>query len=327
MKAALDAVVLKQGVFDFVFHPHGWIKAEQVNELIDHAVEKHGKKVKFLTFREAQERIDRNLLKGHPLRRRDGGDNGVRLFDLNRDGYMDVVIADAKDPATRIWDPKGRAWKESLFPCVTPSQALHFPNGYRFGVRTEAPEVHVFAGAPVGSWRHDGEKWYLDTSLFTGVQGLRTAVDGRDQGVRFRDLDGDGTTELLVGNDLTPAIYSWKGSRWERLPFILPSPLVDHRGNDRGLRFVDLNGDGRDDLVLSNEREWSAHLWKDPAVGWEKVSGGKAGEPGAIPMIVRGETQNGAWFHSKHLWVQNEDTAKLPNLVDRRSFEDLLKPR
>ena len=29
--------------------------------------------------------------------------------------------------------------------------------------------------------------------------------------------------------------------------------------------------------------------------------------------------------HSRQLWWQNEDTAKLPNLVDRRSFNDLLK--
>ncbi len=91
MKAALDAVVLKQGVFNFVFHPHGWIKAEQVVELIDHAVAKHGKKVKFLNFREAQERLDKNLLAGQPLRKENGQDNGVRLIDINRDGFMDVV--------------------------------------------------------------------------------------------------------------------------------------------------------------------------------------------------------------------------------------------
>src|SRR5262249_29948987 len=68
LKAALDATVVKQGVFNLVFHPHGWIKAEQVIELIDHAVAKHSKKVKFLTFREAQDRLNKNLLGGHPLR-------------------------------------------------------------------------------------------------------------------------------------------------------------------------------------------------------------------------------------------------------------------
>src|SRR5207253_629821 len=49
LKAALDCTVIKQGVFNLVFHPHGWIKSEQVVDLIDHAVAKHGKRVKFLT--------------------------------------------------------------------------------------------------------------------------------------------------------------------------------------------------------------------------------------------------------------------------------------
>ena len=53
--AALDAIVLKQGVFTMVFHPHGWIKNDQLVDLIDYAVAKHGKKIKFLTFREALE--------------------------------------------------------------------------------------------------------------------------------------------------------------------------------------------------------------------------------------------------------------------------------
>ncbi len=57
-KAALDCTVIKQGVFCLVFHPHNWIKPEQINELIDHAVTKHGKKIKFLNFREAVERLN-----------------------------------------------------------------------------------------------------------------------------------------------------------------------------------------------------------------------------------------------------------------------------
>jgi hypothetical protein len=88
---------------------------------------------------------------------------------------------------------------------------------------------------------------------------------------------------------------------------------------------VDLDGDRKDDVVISNDDEWAVLLFKDLKTGWEKVAGGKQGEPGAIPRIVRGDTSNGAWFHSKHLWVQNEDTAKMPNLVDRRSFADLLR--
>ena len=84
LKAALDPVVLKQGVFNLVFHPHGWIKTEQVVELIDHAVKKHGKKVKFLNFREAQERLNGTCSAAGLSASKDGTDNDVRLFDLEQ---------------------------------------------------------------------------------------------------------------------------------------------------------------------------------------------------------------------------------------------------
>ena len=40
-----------------IFHPHGWIRNDQLVELIDYAVNKYGKRIKFLNFREAQERL------------------------------------------------------------------------------------------------------------------------------------------------------------------------------------------------------------------------------------------------------------------------------
>ena len=69
-KAALDITVHKQGVFNLIFHPHGWITAQQINELIDHAVTKHGRKVKFLTFREAAARLNKTFGE-RPLRSAD----------------------------------------------------------------------------------------------------------------------------------------------------------------------------------------------------------------------------------------------------------------
>lgn len=70
-KAALDITVHKQGVFNLVFHPHGWITAQQIVELIDHAVQKHGSKVKFLTFREAAARLNQSLTNDRSLREAD----------------------------------------------------------------------------------------------------------------------------------------------------------------------------------------------------------------------------------------------------------------
>lgn len=237
-KALLDATVIKQGVMNLVFHPHNWIKPQQVVELIDHAVSKHGKKVKFLNFRECQERLDRNLLSGSPLRDEKGNDNGVRLLDVNTDGYMDVVVDNPRARLTRVWRPQDRRWSDG------------------------------------------------------GPETVPARVDNID-----------------VAKNLPEGVM-----------------LVDARGRDNGVRFVDLNEDGFDDLVFSNDDAWGVYLsTPNGSDRWRKVMAGKAGEAAAIPQIVRTGTNNGAWFHSRHLWVQNEHTAKLPNLVDRRSFADLTK--
>ena len=63
-KAAIDITVLKQGVFCLVFHPHGWIRNDQIVDLIDYCQKQYGKKVKFLNFREAHQRLNKNLLGG-----------------------------------------------------------------------------------------------------------------------------------------------------------------------------------------------------------------------------------------------------------------------
>ena len=197
LKAALDCVVLKQGVFDLVFHPYGWIKNQQVADLVDYADRTYGRKVKFLTFKEALDRLNTNLLKGKPLRKADG--------------------------------------------------------------TTDQPPAGI--------------------------------------------------------TDLNPS-----------LPFSPNTRLLYARGRDAGIRFLDLDEDGQDDLVFSNDEEYGIYLFDPATKGFtRKVMAGKAGEPGALPKIVRNGTNNGFFVHSRSLWWQNEDTAKLPNLVDRRSFNTLLR--
>src|SRR5438445_6598962 len=109
---------------NLIFHPHGWILPQQIVELIDYAVQRYGKKVKFLTFREAQERLDKNLLHGEPLRATNGQDNGVRLLDINGDGYMDVLVANERRTQSWLWNPEPQMWTSNGFPVplVLPDQ-------------------------------------------------------------------------------------------------------------------------------------------------------------------------------------------------------------
>ncbi|RPH42432.1 MAG: dehydrogenase, partial [Planctomycetota bacterium] len=213
LKATIDTVVEKQGTWTFVFHPHNWIKNSQLVELVDHAVEKHGRKVLFLNFREAQERLDKNLLGGHPLRRADGGDNGVRILDVDGDGHVDVVIGNDKAKTTRIW--KGSRWEETSFPVAVDEHL-------RFGIVGK----QTVALTAKRAWRFEGGAWKEDASL---------VPPAFDRSARLRDATNDGTCELLVGSD----VYAWSGG-WKKQSWGLPkgTAVVDEEGRDAGLRFV-----------------------------------------------------------------------------------------
>ncbi|HEY1378654.1 MAG TPA: PVC-type heme-binding CxxCH protein [Gemmataceae bacterium] len=286
-QAALDATVIKQGVFCLVFHPHGWIRNDQVVELIDYAQSRYGKRVKFLTFKEAEERLTKNLLGGVPLRGKDGNDNGVRLLDLDGDGYLDVVFGGRR---ARLWEPHARSWRDSDVTAVA--------------------ELRRLAGA----------KALVGDEKSSGLV---------PPNVLFRDLDGDGRCELIVARPDRAGVFAWSAAEaaWKRLPFGLPSgaPIVDAPGRDAGLRLVDIDGDGHPDVIWSNETSFGLYLFADMKTGWSrKVLSGKPGDANALPLISRNGTDNGAWFHSRHLWVQNENTALLKDHVDRRAFNDLL---
>jgi putative membrane-bound dehydrogenase-like protein len=195
-KAALDCTVLKKGVFCFVFHPYNWVRAEQMVDFIDYADTKYGKRVKFLTFKEALERLQKNVTGGKSLRE------------------LDVPL---------LWTRR--------------------------------------------------------------KQQLQAAGLTLPPGARFPDEQGD-----------------------------------------HGLRFVDLDEDGHDDVIFSNDREFGIYLYSPNDKGWtRKVAAGKAGDAGALPPIARGGKNNGFFVHERALCWQNETTDNIPSLVLRVSFNDLLR--
>ena len=285
LKLALDAAVIKQGTFNLVFHPHGWIRNDQVVELIDHAVKTHGKKVKFLNFRECLERLNTNLLHDRPLRTAKGKKANSLLVDLNDDGFLDVV---AGPDVIAIWNAKAGRWNESV-------------------------ETKTILDV------------FQNNLLLTGPVRLQ------------RDIDGDGSFEVVHSfkPPTVPLSEVHSGGdvlhEGKVLPFALPTGThVDPEGRDTGLRLIDVNNDGKLDCLFSNAERYSLHLFRDMKEGWSiKVLDEKRGDPTAkkpvIPPFIRPDgSNNGAWFHSGAIWLQNEDTAKLPDGVEKVLFKDLL---
>lgn len=325
-KALLDATVAKRGVMNLVFHPHNWIKPQQLVELIDHAVQKHGKKVKFLTFSESKERLERNLLVTQSLRALDGGDNGVRLLDVNNDGYLDVIFGNIRLGQSRVWVPTESHWDIAPFPVLIA--------GARFGVIRRDGATTVIFAAPderPRAWSFVGDKWVEEETLARDLQARRVHTVDRsnaDSGTRLRDVDADGRCEIIAGGADEPRVYAVRGdiARLDPLRFALPDGvrLVARAGADNGVRFVDVDEDGYDDVMVSNDERSALHLFKSTRDGWgPNILAGTDSD--RLPQIVKGGVNNGAWFHSRHLWVQNENTAGMPNLVDRRSFAELTK--
>ena len=338
-KAAVDATVAKKGCVSLCFHAGGWMLNSQMVDIVDHADRTYGKKVKFLNMREMHQRMIQHMLAGHPLRDAKGGDNGVRVFDIDGDGYMDVVIGNAKAKLSRIWDPKKQTWREFPFPIkVTPQLRFGIldPSGFASAISTQ--------GGNLRGWRFDGKAWVEDERLVAGLKFADAAVNGTDQGVRLRDLDGDGICELIVGSPSQSTVYRrgkypHTGGRWQKLPFGLPkgTSIVTAKGGDAGLRFADIDDDGFDDVIFSNSKHYGTWMFESMNMGWSRrglvgsredtgVRENHPRERSVIPPIVRADgSNNGAWIKRRRLYWQTEDTgARLPFHIDQRSFGDLM---
>jgi putative membrane-bound dehydrogenase-like protein len=145
-----------------------------------------------------------------------------------------------------------------------------------------------------------------------------------DLGYRLRDLDGNGICEFLAaGLQQDVLYYDGADSTWRRLPFS-PAPECDVTSGS--LRFLDLDGDGKLDILFSNEERYGVWLFESMAKGWKEMINKKreANVTGIPPITIKG-TNNGFFVRNRTLCWQNENTNLLKDHVDRRTFDELLK--
>ncbi len=318
LKRAIDIMVAKQGLFTLCFHPHGYIDADQVVELIDYVDVTYGKRIKFLNCREINERLTKNALGGVPLRADDGSDNGVRVLDVNNDGFLDVAVANGKTSRTRVWDAGSRRFRESGFPVSDVRGDVRF-----FTAAGGAAGIAWQSGGGVQAWVWNAGEWKeLKSRLRFGL----------GHGTRFLDVNGDGVSDLIVNNAGANAVYLWSERHrdWRKAGFALPARgmLVDRQFQDRGLRFVDVNKDGHNDLVYSNEDEYGVWQYVDAKTGWSKKLLGGRMNPSAplVPITVNGRN-NGVWFRPGEMLMVNEFTAMERDHVVVRRFSSWLKSK
>ena len=170
-------------------------------------------------------------------------DTGLRLMELNGDGFPDLFRAAAVN-----------------------------------GIVSTATYLHT--GPPDGirpTWAATTQWGFLGTQAEHFVQ-ITTAGDGSalDRGLRVADLDGNGKSDIVVGRrwnggPLERFLFSpaptgeWSWRVFSELPWIFVDRHADRPSRDQGVRLGDLDGDGGVDLLLAADTVGRA--WR-PNASW-----------------------------------------------------------
>jgi putative membrane-bound dehydrogenase-like protein len=149
----------------------------------------------------------------------------------------------------------------------------------------------------------------------------------------LHDFDHDGVEEKLISRPGVNEIQRWNptSKTWAKADYALPAGvwLMDDAGNDAGLRFVDLNGDGFDDILFSNPQSYAIHLWTKevrPDLGWTRGwtqfvrSGARTGAANEPPSLVGAELR----IENGQLIITRPTADGKPATVEHRSLKDLI---
>ncbi len=91
---------------------------------------------------------------------------------------------------------------------------------------------------------------------------------GKDQGVRLKDINGDGLVDFIYSQSDDRKTYLNTGSGWsENSNYQLNEPIVNDEQEDQGVRFLDVNGDGLLDYVRGDQSYKKVYL--NTGSGWQ----------------------------------------------------------
>lgn len=218
-----------------------------------------------------------------------GTDTGLRVADLNGDGLNDLILSGRGEAL--VWRNTGNSqnrW-QSQGDYTPPRDIVEGDDdevaGWLVDVTGDGLPEFIYKDTSNSAltgydekveyyvWWNTGERWgsalpryntwvHLDTS--TGPDAPPTA-DGPDRGFRMPDFNGDGLPDFIRGNRENDLRKINTGNGWAVSPFER-SPKFALIQTDSGIRFFDVNADGRDDTLI-------------PGTAWLSTDDGWAEDP------------------------------------------------
>ena len=214
----------------------------------------------------------------------DGG--GVRFMELNGDGFPDMLFH-------RRWNDvdfkgaylnTGNGWMEE--PAFEPLKPVSIDRLSDGGVRFVDVNADGLSDMLYYRWLNSEEYKgaYLNTGSgwreapsFHPVEPISINHVNDGGGVRFVELNGDGLPDMVYyhwWNDIDfKGAYVNTGSGWRKESAFEPvKPIAIDTISDAGVRFPDLNGDGRADMVFyrSDGTEVYKGAYLNTGSGWKE---------------------------------------------------------
>ena len=192
----------------------------------------------------------------------DNNDGGTRYADVNGDGLIDLVYS-SNQGTKKVYINSGTSWSYDSNWTV-PIEFID--NGRDRGVMLDDINGDGLADILLSKmssgvstrvvYLNTGTGWSQNTDWAIPQDFVDN--DGKDNGVRLMDVNGDGQTDIVRAR-MTSGIsyrnvYINNGNGWtEDTNISFPEDIIDNDSKDGGLRFGDLNGDGFVDVVRSTQ--------------------------------------------------------------------------
>ncbi len=156
---------------------------------------------------------------------------------------------------------QGHAWDTTIH---TLDDYEHLP----VGINQAGYQWMDFYGEGIaGVLSQQNQAWYYKENLGGGAFAAAKLLDKKPSlaGLQFQDLEGDGERQLVNYGQSPQGFFEWQdGEEWRNFKYFQEMPNRD-LSNDPYARFIDLDGDGRADLLITSDDlfEWHASKGKE----------------------------------------------------------------